>query len=72
MKSREEIYQDCYNRHGFITYKELAYEAMQSYADQFAVEFAEWRFNNEHKYIGADVYTLTDLLTIFKKERGIE
>lgn len=102
MKSREEIYSAEYNK---LSAKECGHNnmpfskhsnvyksginAMTEYADQFAVEFAEWIngvYTNRRidgDYLpeglwceigtkGIDKLTTTDLLTIFKKERGLE
>jgi hypothetical protein len=49
------------------------HQAMTEYADQFAVEFAEWVVETLLTgNISMHGKPTTDLLTIFKKERGIE
>jgi hypothetical protein len=61
---------------------QLLYQAMQSYADQCMKEFEYWKYEKSiskvmydgglyYHYNDKDI-TYPDLLTIYKKERGIE
>ena len=41
----------------------------QAIADEFAIEFAEWRLTTFIKNV--DEYTMKELLEIYKKEKGL-
>ena len=42
---------------------------LEKIADDYAIEFAEWRLTTFLK--NADQYTMKELLEIFKKEKGL-
>lgn len=85
MKSREEIIRKLPHMMeypNFIDENDVE-QAMTEYADQFAVEFAEWCIVVGYEFHEGKGWNLginavkkymstADLLTIFKKERGIE
>jgi hypothetical protein len=52
-----------------IRYQVLETEKFEKIADDYAIEFAEWRLTTFLK--NADQYTMKELLEIFKKEKGL-
>ena len=51
----------------YLDYEEA--EMCEQIADDYAIEFAEWRLTTHIK--NADEYTMRELLEIFKKEKGL-
>jgi len=45
-------------------------ERLVELADDYAIEFAEWVIDTDDKPVGQ--FTITELLEIFKKEKGYE
>jgi len=54
-------------------YKQIKFmeraEICEQIADDYAIEFAEWRLTTVIK--NADQYTMKELLEIYKKEKGL-
>jgi hypothetical protein len=71
MTPKEKIF----NKHDIITMafnKQKVFLAMDEYADDFAIGFAEWAYRNEYNigfYFKQD--TTKELLEIYKKEKGL-
>jgi hypothetical protein len=52
-----------------IRYQVLEPEKFEQIADDYAIEFAEWSWNEE--LAGINLYSTKELLEIFKKEKGL-
>ena len=53
----------------FIYPNHIHVNEISDWADDYAIEFAEWRITTFIK--NADEYTMRELLEIFKKEKGL-
>jgi hypothetical protein len=56
------------NKNNTYDYKDLE-KSCEKIADDYAIEFVNWIIDTDDKPIGE--FTITELLEIFKKEKGL-